>query len=688
MPYVPSSGRLSGLLLALLALVAASTVGCRRGEPTVLQPTVRLTRILASRHPPKMPARCAVADESRPALGCPIRRNVLSATIPFPEGPTIDVKAQLPKALARGRIVLEPSVSSDEVEGWKSLEPIVLEGEHPGVTLSLPLPRDLEKTKELRVRVVGQAIPYVLRTYETEEVEIGRRSQLRVGLAIDPVAADVGAAPVVFVIETHGPTGTREVLREVVDPAETRNRWLDRRIDLASLAGETVRFALRTETQAPADGSAGADWSVPIWGNPQILERRPRHAQRNVILVSLDTMRGDFVGGQYEGRRLTPRLDEKAAEGASFSEVLAPYPSTSASHMSLFTSTYPAEHKVLHAKHVLPGSMPTLAEIFAANGYETAAFTENAMLAAEAGFERGFDDYYENRGLSMWDARGDIEHTLDRGLRWLGHHRDEKFFLFLHSYQVHSPYEPPLEHDVFTTAPQPGEKKRWRRMRNRYAGEVVYTDRVLRRLFDTLDRLGLADETIVVVTADHGDEFGEHGSIGHSRTVYDEVLRVPLVMWAPGFIPAGARIDAQVSLVDLAPTLLDLVDIPPVEALRGESLVPTIYDGAPPQAAVRFAEGPSLQHEDGRLFSARTAEHKWIGREGEPEPLEIYDLRTDPAEQRNLVDDPELRARGRELLQVYRDLDAAASARADGPPTERQVDTRTQEKLRALGYVD
>lgn len=681
MDFVAKRRRRTCVVLAsLAALTLGGTSACRRSADRALQPVVRLTQQLEA--PAPGPARCAVADESRPALGCPIRRNVFSATVDFPAADHVEIRARLPAQLARGRVVLEPSMMSDEVEGWKSTPPIVLEGDHPGVTLTLPIPEELIRTKRLRLRVEGQAIPDGLARFRTREITIGPAAELRVGLAIDPVAADVGAAPTVFRIDAHGSFGTREILRAEVEPEDTRARWIDRRADLASLAGQSVRFELHTDVQA-GDDTVG--WSVPIWGNPQILERRRRHGQRNVILVSLDTMRGDFVGGEYEGRRLTPELDRRAQEGTAFRQVLAPYPSTSASHMSLFTSAYPAEHKVLHAKNRLSPDMPTLAEIFAANAYETAAFTENAMLAAEAGFERGFDDYYENRGLSMWDARGDIEQTLDRGLRWLGHHRHDKFFLFLHSYQVHTPYEPPIEHDVFTTKPKPGEKPHWARMRNRYAGEVVYTDRVLRRLFDTLDRLGLAEDTIVAVTADHGDEFGEHGSLGHSRTVYDEVLLVPLVFWAPGLIPPGGVVDEQVSLVDLGPTLLDLVRIPPVDSLRGESLLPTLLDGAPPKNAVRFAEGPHLNHADGRLFSARTADYKWIAREHVEDPVEIYDLRADPRETNNLADDPELRAHGRDLLQVYRDMDAAAATRT---PSERQVDPRTQEKLRALGYVD
>jgi len=645
---------------------------------------VRLADHLENVAPADASRRCWVADESRRALGCPRRRNVLSATRPFPEGKVLTVEARLPAELAAGRVVLVPSLISDEALGWKRTSPVVLEGVHPGVTLEIPIPGDLKPTRRIRIRVTGQAVPDRPATFRTRPWTVGARSTLAIGLAIDPLAAEVGAASTVFRIDALGAFGRREILHAVIPPEEAQERWIDRRVDLTPLTGETVRFELGTEVAPSGDGRSSTGWSLPIWGNPQILQLRPRGDQRNVILVSLDTMRGDFARGEYEGRRLTPGLDARAREGAAFRQAVAPYPSTSASHMSIFTSTYPAEHKVLHAKHVLSRALPTLAQILAANAFETAAFTEDGMLAAAAGFERGFDQYDENRGVSMWDARGDIEHTLDRGLRWLGNHRGEKLFLFLHSYQVHRPYEPPPAYDLFASGPAPGERPRVARMRNLYAGEVVYTDRVIGRLFDTVRRLGLAGETIVVVTADHGEEFGEHGSVGHSRTVYDEVLRVPLVFWAPGAIPAGVEIDTQVSLIDLAPTLLDLVHVPPPPTLRGQSLAPALLHGRRPTPAVRFAEGPALQHRDGRLFSARTGRYKWITRGRQADPVEIYDLQANPGETRNLAGDAELRARGRRILQAYRDLDASTTRAG----ADREVDPRTQNKLRALGYVD
>ncbi len=665
------------LLLACLAL--GGVASCTPRPDLTLQPVLRLVEHLEDPLA-ATPSRCSIADESRPALGCATRYGVLSRTIPFPEATLLEVRAPLPSEFEGKPILLRAAFQSRELEGWTEIPPIVIEKAGAAADLVLPLPASLERADQLRIRVTGQLVPEGTRTHRTRSLTVPRAASLRVGLALDPSAVDAGAGAALFRIVASGDFGRREILRETVAPGSQRPRWIDRRVDLTPLAGRAAHF----EFQVGPVSEAATAWTHAVWGNPQILEPRPRAGQPNLVLVSLDTLRGDFVGARYEGRPLTPRLDARAREGASFRQALAPYPSTSASHTTLLTSTYPAQHKVLHAKYLLPASPPTLAEILAGHAFETAAFTENAMLTAESGFDRGFDDYFENRGLSMWDARGDVERTLDRGLAWIRRHRDTKFFLFLHTYQVHSPYQPPPKHDVFRSTPGPGEKPRFTRARDLYAGEVVYTDGILRRLFDTLERLGLDDDTIVVVTADHGDEFGEHGRIGHSRTVYDEVLRVPLIFWGPGRIPAGRVVDDQVSLVDIAPTLLELLELPAVDTLQGESLVPSLLRGAPVADPVRFAEGPALDHPDGRLFSARTSRYKWIGREHSVDPVEIYALETDPREQNDLSDDPELRARGRALLRRYRELDTAVPV----DPRERPVDELTRDKLRALGYTD
>ena len=310
------------------------------------------------------------------------------------------------------------------------------------------------------------------------------------------------------------------------------------------------------------------------------------------------------------------------------------------------------------------------------------------MLSAYVGFVRGFDQYREIKGKTLWSTAGEIEQTFGEGLRWVEQHRDERFFLFLHTYQVHNPYEPPPAYDLFKSYEKDGQlvpidakTPVWERDRRLYAGEVRYTDAVLDGLLDHLGELGLLDETIVVVTSDHGDEFGEHGLIGHAKTVYDEVMHVPMVLLAPRLVPAGRRIDVPVSLIDLAPTLLDLTGLPVPPAMHGQSLVPLLRGGAFPPSRVLYAEAPPWGPHSGHRVAARTAGFKWIASDDPEVPMLVFDLTTDPGEQAPL-DDPQLTepgARLRARLPRARRHRARRSrpAAPDRRPRSRSSTTRT-----------
>lgn len=673
------------------AFLFFGSAGCTPDPEAVLQPAVRLFDHLEE----DVEARpCGVADDLRKAVGCPRTVAVLSRPERVEGRARLSLRVRLPKGLKRGTVILAPSLLEDR-SVWlpgdtvsHPVPPILLEGTHPSPNLTLPVGPELAGIEKLTVRIEGVKVPHELPTFRTREIELPHEPVFQISLAVAAVAARAGATPTVFTVRAHGDFGTREVLRQTIDPAAKSPQWFNHRVDLSPLSGRRAWFEFVSEL-TPGTGLMGKRFSLPLWGNPQILEAQPRGRERNIVLVSLDTLRADFVGRTYEGRALTPFLDARSVDGASFVNAISTYPSTTAAHASLFTSTYPAEHQTFNARHTLPESVPTLAETLARQGYETAAFTENGMLAAGTGFQRGFDDYYENRGVNMWDARGDMANTFRRGLRWIESHRNDKFFVFLHTYEVHTPYAPPEEFDVFGGRSRSDEGSEPPVERDLYAGEVVYADSILRDLFDTLERLDLADETIVVVTSDHGEAFGEHGVMGHSRRVYDEVLRVPLIFWSPGLIPAGRESEAQVSLVDLKPTLLELVGLPRPGSLRGESLVRSLLEGAPGPDGVRWAEGPDklLQGRgagvENHYIAARTRRYKWIGRVGSAEPIEIYDLEADPWEASNLSGDAVLRERGRELLEQYRALrPEKASVR------ERPVDADTKRKLEALGYVN
>ena len=227
-----------------------------------------------------------------------------------------------------------------------------------------------------------------------------------------------------------------------------------------------------------------------------------------------------------------------------------------------------------------------------------------------------------------------------------------------------------------TDGRDPGEVRR-ENLARAYAAEVRNADRALERLWTALDRLGRLEDTLVVVTSDHGDAFGEHGSFGHGKDLYDEVLRVPLLFWAPDLVPGDRTLDGQVSLVDVAPSVLELLDLTPPLGLQGRSLVHAMKGDPLRGYGVRFAEG---QAGETRLIAARTVDRKWIWREGSND-LEMYDLRADPDE-RSPMDDAALLAEGRALLEAYRGLDR------ESVQGDRTLDGATRRKLEALGYVE
>jgi arylsulfatase A-like enzyme len=384
------------------------------------------------------------------------------------------------------------------------------------------------------------------------------------------------------------------------------------------------------------------------------------------------------VGAYGADLPMTPELDRLAAGGTLFEQAIATYPSTPGSHMSMLTGLFPPQ-------------------LLAARGDQTAAFTENGMLVANAGFARGFDYYQENKGSTIWDASGQVDVTFPAGLRWLEAHRGQLFFLFLHTYQVHEPYSPPPAFDLFKTYEEDGRTVPITqstpiaiRDRHAYAGEVRYTDSELGRVLAGLAALGELDRTLVVITSDHGEEFWEHGWKAHDESLYDEVLRVPLIMRAPGLVPAGLRIATQVSLVDLAPTVLELLGVPAPAAMQGRSLVPLFRDPAAPELAARPAFSQLRKRsKQVELFSARTPTRKWIWRTGSSgPPLEVYDLEADPGEHRNLAN-PELAAEGEALRARFHELATVRPQTTPSPSTPPPtLDPRTHEKLRALGYVE
>lgn len=675
---------------ALVVLLAA----CSPPRPTtVLEPVVRLTEHGTTLPQSNVPVRCAIGDEFRPAFGCPPFLLLGATASPGKKSPRrIVIEAAVPSHAHGKELVAIPSVRLG-VSYLPERLPARVIPEAPS-TLAFNVKYDSTKlTEHSRVQVLAHVLEPTRRTFSTRHVPIPPDAELSVGLAIAGFAEEAGAGPTEFTITAAWEGGQKELLRETL-PAREGGRWHDRRVDLSDLGDREVTFTFTSITTGSGE-IPESSVAFPVWGAPQILASRPRGERRNVVLISLDTVRADFLGAEYNGTPISPWFDRLSEDGARFTQAVSTYPSTSASHMSLFTALYPARHKVRFATHHLDQGIKTLPQLLAKAGYETAAVTENAMILAGSGFARGFDSYREHKGSLK--VTGSVDKTFADGVAWLERHPGELFFLFLHTYEAHSPYAPKPE--ALAAIPATDTSKldkhdaRWEETRRAYAAEVHYTDGALRRLFSELERLDVLEDTLVVVTADHGDEFGEHGRLGHAKSVYDEVLRVPLLFWDPGNVPAGRVVEEQVSLVDVTPTILDLVGLAPPSRVPGRSLVPVLAGGPLEGNEVRFAEG---NHKGVRMVTARTSTTKWIWLDDGSE-MQAFDLTKDPGEQAPLAY-PELLAEGQAFIDAYLAQDfeeggsEASDAREgeDGAPQqeERVLDEATRQKLEALGYLE
>lgn len=662
----------AGALLAPALLAFA----CDSGPPTVLEPVFRLTDHRAVPRERNVSPRCNEGGEIRPSLGCP-PFHFLKCTLEKQSNDRVRLEARPPAHLRGKELAVLPTIRI--APGTPTIALPLQIVDEAGQLLSLSLPFQTEDLKEKsRAQLRVHVLEPLEQRFSTTELEIPKGAELTVGIAVSGFAEESGAGATEFRLEAHGEDGGRELLRETL-LANDGGRWFDHRVDLSDLAGKQIRFDFIATTKPSADRPHSTA-AYPLWGAPEILAPRPRDGRRNLVLISLDTVRADYLGATRNGSPLTPWFDRLSSEGSTFRQALSTFSSTSASHMSLFTGAYPARHQVRFATHRLPEAIPTLPQILAGARYSTAAVTENAMILAGSGFARGFDFYRENRDLMK--KAGASYKTFSDGIAWLEKHRGELFFLFLHTYEAHAPYTPTDEALAYVGERDPAgveeRLEKWEGFRRRYAAEVHYADRALERLFEELGRLDLLDDTLVVVTSDHGEEFGEHGLMGHAKTVYDEVLRIPLLFWAPGHVPSGRVVEQQVSLVDVVPTILELLELPPPSEVPGQSLVSAMQGDPMPGDGVRFAEGleGSL-----RLVTARTSKYKWIWKEGEA-GLETYDLGADPDELAP-IDDPQIITRGRELIESY-------LSQGDAPEKvrERDLDQATRQKLEALGYVE
>jgi len=396
----------------------------------------------------------------------------------------------------------------------------------------------------------------------------------------------------------------------------------------------------------------------------------------NLLLVTIDTLRADHVGAYGGTRGLTPTIDRLAAEGLRFDTTYAHVPLTLPSHATLMTATYPTRNGVRdNGTFHLGDASPTLAATLKMAGYRTGAFVGAFVLDARFGLNRGFDVYDDRMLGSSGDlelVQRNAEQVLTPAQEWILHGGSSSpqppvgspWFAWAHLYDPHEPYSPP-------------EPYRSRYASDPYSGEIAYVDAALGNFLAQLRTAGALARTLVVITSDHGESLGEHGERTHGLFAYDATLRVPLVVWAPAQIPPGV-FGETMRLVDVAPTILDLVGAAPLANADGWSVRPFVVGERPFEDPGSYFEAlnANLTRNWAPLTGLVRERHKLIDL---PLP-ELYDLAADLGEQRNLY--ASQRDRARDLEARLDRIGKSASPSAPAP-----LDADAQARLRSLGYV-
>jgi len=430
-----------------------------------------------------------------------------------------------------------------------------------------------------------------------------------------------------------------------------------------------------------------------------------RAVRPNVVLIIMDTTRADRFGCYGNDLGLTPGIDRLAASGVRFENAFAHAPWTLPSTASLLTSRLPSSHGAggrVRDFTPLADHVATLAEQFKSAGYKTAAIINVFFLTERFGLTRGFDhvDYFDDTTNEHMRPAVD---TTDAAIRWLSANDADPVFAMVHYFDPHLVYSPPEEfrerfadpRDQQSTETLFGKRRDMvelrsgkiqsadlpiQRLEKLYNGEIAYADQQVTRLIDWLKSSGMYNDTIVVITSDHGEEFAEHGGYEHGHTLYDELLHVPLII-AGTDVPSGVTATDVVGLMDVAPTLLRLANIDVPGGFHGQELTPAL-EGAPlPDRAV-FSEGNMWSDS---WYALRQGEKKLItSPAGEKSRAMLFDLAADPGEKTDIATrDP---ATARRLLA---DMDLILKAASSRSPTQPlNLTDRERDRLCALGYIE
>jgi arylsulfatase A-like enzyme len=551
------------------------------------------------------------------------------------------------------------------------------------------------------------------------DVTVPRQARLHFGIGVS-----AKEKPVTFRI-LAGSSETELFSKKLVDPGV----WEDADVDLGSYAGKNTKLVFRTDTDTPG--------AIGFWANPLLTTKAPR-SRPNVLVYMIDTLRADHSSLYGYSRDTTPFLKKLGSQGVVFDDCQVQATWTKPSTASLLTSLYSFTHGMIHDYDTIPTGATTFAEQLRAAGYVTASVIANPFAGQISGLQRGFDYLAEWAMVQRYrkdaEDRGTDSAALNKILfPWLEQHRDEPFFLYAHATDPHAPYRPPagFEEKFANPADTPEFNRTYKRFAgrsqygggavvsrascsrsginperfihqaiDRYDGEILHNDWSLEQLVNKLKQLGILDNTLIIVVSDHGEEFWEHGWTAHGHSLYQELTHGVLVMWNPKLIPTPRRVADPVQLIDVMPTVLDLLDIKIPDIVEGQSLsrlargLPFHRKGlvmtsrfVPPHASANalIAENKT------DTFALLEARWKLIYRDKAKQArmnrVELYDRSADRGDLTNVAAEHSQEVDQR-MAEITKWIDAQTRLRNFlGRGGKSTPDQQTIDQLRSLGYL-
>lgn len=486
-------------------------------------------------------------------------------------------------------------------------------------------------------------------------------------------------------------------------------KWAPAEVDLGQFADRVIRLELSTSSGGPRTGWAEPALVTPEKPAPAAPLAAKRKPAANVVFIVMDTCRADMYPTlDPKSRVQLPHYKAFAAKSTSFENAFDNESWTLPSTATLLSGLYPRTHRVFFVRNALPEEMLILPEYLGEHGFQRFAISANKVVSDKFGFDQGWDTFVN----TAYTEREDGKYVYGEAIEWLeANHAKGRFLLYIQSMECHTPYSVDREYsERYHPEPYHGqfgnefesrelssinEKElkptardaKW--IRALYDGEATYQDEQIGRLLSKLEELGLLATTMVVITNDHGEEFGEHGHWGHTWNTYDELLRAPLLLYYPPLFPPGRHIEEIVEQVDLTPTIVDALGLPPMPDVDGESLLPLIRGRG-------WRQQPGRAIIDYRTWDRMIRVGRWKLTVNEKTGWKsLYDIQADPGETNDLHKTAILAGR---YAEVYLGealgapqkitLPSRKSKRKPIEPVSKKLDKKTRKELEALGYID